>query len=787
MKTNSKALWICLITLSFLHIQKVEAKLSVNAIQMIDSNNGWAVGDDGLVLKWNGSIWNKVTLPFFTESDFYSLSFINSTTGFIAGQNGILLKYNGTTWQFLDVSSYDITSVSAIDANNVWIANINYVYFISNGVSDENYMLEAAPDTINSIYFLNSTTGWAVSQSGAVYPYLNGTWSYPPTITTKPLNSVYFINSNLGWAVGNNGAIYKYTGSWATETVSTTTNFHKVYMTSSTQGWATGDNGIIYSYNGSTWSQATFSGTSTVNGLSFLSSNNGYGVDKSGNLFTYNGTNWSSAIALPANANTAPSGIVFNLAGTINSVTNWNADTIKILAYTLLPKSTNKLILKTGATIDFAANATLTSNIPVVAVGSAIKPILFNNKNSNATGFWFNIIQTDIDTSFLQYCTFNNAGRAFNISHGYVDISNVLLNNCKYVGVDNLIGGSITNSTFNNLANQFFCDKSFRVLFKNDNFLNNASNGLFLRDSKNINIENCVLSKNASTGLYATNSILNLTNCKLQNNSGVTGGGMYLLNCLATVNNCLLTNNQCTGSTSNIIVPIYIGGGGICAYESRLDITNSTIAYNKSGLVGGGICSIFSSGNVYNTILWGNVAVADTNQFHLFSSSSGLNFYNSDIQFASADFDKYPGAIYSGTYLNNLNSRPLFKNNNNIAGTGVDGTTLDWSLKTNTPCYNKGINSTGIVSLPLLDLLGNKRVSNGIIDIGAYETYVSKISVCNSIAANTVWSADTVLLTCTLQMKAGEKLEILPGTKILASKNAYFDIGYGSIKAIGLK
>jgi hypothetical protein len=60
---------------------------SVEALDMINSTDGWAVGGEGSIIHWDGTSWNNVTSPTTTWLD--SVDMISSTDGWIVGADGI--------------------------------------------------------------------------------------------------------------------------------------------------------------------------------------------------------------------------------------------------------------------------------------------------------------------------------------------------------------------------------------------------------------------------------------------------------------------------------------------------------------------------------------------------------------------------------------------------------------------------------------------------------------------------------------------------------------------------
>ena len=158
--------------------------------------------------------------------------------------------------------------------------------------------------------------------------------------------------------------------------------------------------------------------------------------------------------------------------------------------------------------------------------------------------------------------------------------------------------------------------------------------------------------------------------------------------------NCRFLGNSTTNS-----------GGGIRTSGGSVVVTNCTFAGNSTfGSNGGGIASLTNGTIVTNSILWGN---------------TGGAFGGSGVPVVS--FSNVEGG-FNGT--GNINADPLFANQANG----------DVRLSPGSPCIDVGSNDAlpsdladlddngdTDEALPL-DLDGNARVINDIVDMGAHES-----------------------------------------------------------------
>ena len=172
-------------------------------------------------------------------------------------------------------------------------------------------------------------------------------------------------------------------------------------------------------------------------------------------------------------------------------------------------------------------------------------------------------------------------------------------------------------------------------------------------------------------------------NCVISGNTVETttrwayGGGVYY----GTSIGCLIVNNSIKASETS---SLSCYGGG--SYYGTL--RNCTVAGNRvpAGLTSAGVYN----GSIYNSIVWENRTEAN-----VLANHPGSSMYYS-----------CSSPRPSGT--SNINSNPLFIDNGNG----------NYQLQDNSPCINRGYNS---YVENQVDLLGNLRIMNTTVDMGAYE------------------------------------------------------------------
>jgi hypothetical protein len=168
------------------------------------------------------------------------------------------------------------------------------------------------------------------------------------------------------------------------------------------------------------------------------------------------------------------------------------------------------------------------------------------------------------------------------------------------------------------------------------------------------------------------------------------------------ISNILVANNATAGNT-----PVIIDG----VTDGTISMTNCTFANNSGGYDMAHLVGPFNISNcIFDNNTTREISVRDTQQYGFISH---MNFNNNLIRGYPSSVSVHPS------------NEVVFNEFNFNADPGFVGT--DWSnplsyrLGNDSPCIDAGTPDTSGLYLPEVDLLGNPRIYNGIIDIGCYE------------------------------------------------------------------
>ena len=220
----------------------------------------------------------------------------------------------------------------------------------------------------------------------------------------------------------------------------------------------------------------------------------------------------------------------------------------------------------------------------------------------------------------------------------------------------------------------------------------------------NLTISGSVISKNSAAcggGIDVIQGKLFLDACVISENTalrrinpkdhsfyGGYGGGLYNYLGEISLTNCALTDNEASN-----------WGGGVETYGS-MNLIGCTLAGNRADHVGGLDVAAGKDGkvNLYNSIVAGNTANAETNDVGVSSGTVNAYYTLSSFEDWNESESSYP---YDGLIA-------IFTNPDKG----------NYTLRRGTRCVNGGNNSYVATST---DLAGNTRIVGARVDLGAYE------------------------------------------------------------------
>ena len=232
-----------------------------NGVDMVSPNDGWAVGDNGWIIHYDGTNWSNFQQVAKTLRSVYC----NSASDCWAVTDGErIFHYNGTTWsQFTDVGTGYLYSVYCNDASDCWTGGVNGSgYGILHHYNGSNWNTsQQIAKTVRGVYCNSDSDCWAVTDGERIFHYNGSTWSEFSDVGTGTLRAVYCNSPSDCWAVGNNGSnqgvFYHYNGSSWSSGGSTDVILYSVACFAADDCWAGGHLGRIYHYDGSSWTLHT--------------------------------------------------------------------------------------------------------------------------------------------------------------------------------------------------------------------------------------------------------------------------------------------------------------------------------------------------------------------------------------------------------------------------------------------------------------------------------------------------------------------------------------------------
>lgn len=201
-------------------VKVYQADTNLHDVKFVDPGEGFVVGDGGEILSTmdTGKTWQSIHVG---SKNLRALSTINPDTAWAVGDTGALVMRTASGWSLQPkLSTRNLTCIHFLDPDD-GVIGANGAYYIYNTGTWIPYSINmnirsvfyCAPGQIN----FAGTNGTILNYDlTSYYPFL-----WDSTYTNQTINSLYFLNPTVGYAAGDNGASFvTYDGgeSWANMT-----------------------------------------------------------------------------------------------------------------------------------------------------------------------------------------------------------------------------------------------------------------------------------------------------------------------------------------------------------------------------------------------------------------------------------------------------------------------------------------------------------------------------------------------------------------------------------------
>jgi photosystem II stability/assembly factor-like uncharacterized protein len=246
----------------------------------------WAVGDDGLIWRYDKTEWHQYVLP--VSCDLYTVDALTSTLVWVAGENGTLLRFDGTDW----LTSNSPTTMPIF---SLVLMNPDVGVAVGGGGTilhyiEEKWQIVPTPgqDWLYDVAMDTDGTGWAVGWGGAIWHYDGDDWQIVDSPTHNWLRAVSVAAIGDVWAVGSEGTILHHKDErWELFPSPTPARLLDVHFDGPNDGWVVGGDGIILRYDETGWHIWPHLAGSDLRSIQWAGSEYGLAVGNDGKVACY--------------------------------------------------------------------------------------------------------------------------------------------------------------------------------------------------------------------------------------------------------------------------------------------------------------------------------------------------------------------------------------------------------------------------------------------------------------------------------------------------------------------
>ncbi|NUN69912.1 MAG: protein kinase [Bacteroidetes bacterium] len=104
----------------------------LNDITMLSERSGWAVGRNGIIVRYQDGQWQRVESP--TDKRLFRVRFADERNGFAVGERGTVLRWNGERWEHVQTEVREaLHSLAVLGPDDVWVVGAGSTLLHWNG------------------------------------------------------------------------------------------------------------------------------------------------------------------------------------------------------------------------------------------------------------------------------------------------------------------------------------------------------------------------------------------------------------------------------------------------------------------------------------------------------------------------------------------------------------------------------------------------------------------------------------------------------------------------------
>jgi hypothetical protein len=298
----------------------VPVAVNLNCVQMLSASDGWAVGQGGAIIRWNGSSWKSVASPVASPNYLRGVWLASSADGWVVGDAGApalsqIFRWDGANWDLYQTSpvAARLNAIHGSASTNVFAVGNSpgagsppAIVRWTGGAAWTNISPAGVALGLNlyGVFVVSPSLAFAVGDTGTMLRWDGTVWASILSGTANNLRGIWMVSDTDGWAVGDTGTIVRWNGiAWAPETSPTLSNLNAVQALTSTDVWGVGDGGTIVHRNGLGWTLVPSGVTQNLNSLYMLSPTEGWAVGASDGtapvIIFWNGLTWTRVFPIP--------------------------------------------------------------------------------------------------------------------------------------------------------------------------------------------------------------------------------------------------------------------------------------------------------------------------------------------------------------------------------------------------------------------------------------------------------------------------------------------------------